>query len=167
MVIDYVRAHRRILYDKYMANLESGEKVSQSLLFPEMVQTTVAQSYIIDSMLPQLNAIGFDITPAGPAAYAVNAVPAAAANTDVNALIYKLVDDFDKQGLKAQDLYHTLAMTLALTNALTEGRTLNKQEMTSIVDDLFACQTPNYTPDGKLIITIIPEEKIVENFVKS
>ena len=167
MVIDYVRAHRRILYDKYMANLESGEKVSQSLLFPEMVQTTVAQSYIIDSMLPQLNAVGFDIAPAGPAAYAVNAVPAAAANTDVNALIYKLVDDFDKQGLKAQDLYHTLAMTLALTNALTEGRTLNKQEMTSIVDDLFACQTPNYTPDGKLIITIIPEEKIVENFVKS
>ena len=58
------------------------------------------------------------------------------------------------------------AMTLALTNALTEGRTLNKQEMTSIVDDLFACQTPNYTPDGKLIITIIAEEKIVENFVK-
>ena len=167
MVIDYVRAHRRILYDKYMANLESGEKVSQSLLFPEMVQTTVAQSYIIDSMLPQLNAVGFDIAPAGHAAYAVNAVPAAAANTDLNMLIYKLIDDFDKQGLKAQDLYHTLAMTLALTNAMTEGRTLNKQEMTSIVDDLFACQTPNYTPDGKLIITIIPEEKIVENFFKS
>ena len=166
MVIDYVRAHRRILYDKYMANLERGEKVSQSLLFPEMVQTTVAQSYIVDSMLPQLNAVGFDIAPAGPAAYAVNAVPAAAANTDVNALICKLIDDFDKQGLKAQDLYHTLAMTLALTNALTEGRTLNKQEMTSIVDDLFACQTPNYTPDGKLIITIIADEKIVENFVK-
>lgn len=167
MVIDYVRAHRRILYDKYMANLESAEKVSQSLLFPEMVQTTVAQSYIIDSMLPQLNAVGFDIAPAGHAAYAVNAVPAAAANTDLNMLIYKLIDDFDKQGLKVQDLYHTLAMTLALNNAMTEGRTLNKQEMTSIVDDLFACQTPNYTPDGKLIITIIPEEKIVENFVKS
>ena len=166
MVIDYVRAHRRILYDKYMANLESGEKVSQSLLFPEMVQTTVAQSYIIDSMLPQLNAVGFDIAPAGPAAYAVNAVPAAAANTDVNALIYKLIEDYDKQGLKAQDLYHTLAMTLALTNALTEGRTLSKQEMTRIVDDLFACQTPNYTPDGKLIITIIPEEKILEEFIK-
>ena len=78
-----------------------------------------------------------------------------------------LIDDFDKQGLKVQDLYHTLAMTLALNNAMTEGRTLNKQEMTSIVDDLFACHTPNYTPDGKLIITIIPEEKIVENFVKS
>ena len=167
MVIDYVRAHRRILYDKYMANLESGEKVSQPLLFPEMVHATVAQSYIIDSILPQLNAVGFDIAPAGPAAYAVNAVPAATANTDVNALIYKLIEDYDKQGLKTQDLYHTLAMTLALTNALTEGRTLNKQEMTCIVDDLFACQTPNYTPDGKLIITIIPEEKIVENFAKS
>ena len=166
MVIDYVRAHRRILYDKYLANLESGDKVSQSLLFPEIVQTTIAQSYIIDSLLPQLNAIGFDITPAGPAAYAINAVPAAAANTDANVLIGKLIEDYDKQGLKAQDLYHSFAMTLALTNSLTEGRTLDMQEMTSIIDDLFACKTPNYTPDGKLIISIIPEAKIVENFVK-
>lgn len=166
MVIDYVRAHRRILYDRYMAAIESGDRVSQSLLFPEMVQLTVAQSYVIDSLLPQLSAVGFDIAPAGPAAYAVNAVPAAAADTDVNALINKLVEDYDKQGLKAQDLYHSLAMTLAFTNALPEGRTLDMQEMTRIIDDLFACQTPNYSPDGKLIISIIPEAKIVENFVK-
>ena len=168
MLIDYVRAHRRILYDRFMHAVENGECVSQTLLFPEMVQLTVSQSYIMDTLLPQLTAVGFDIVAAGErgvsTAYAVNAVPAAAGDIDITDLITKLVEDYDKQGLKAADLYHTLALALAAGNSLSEGRRLDISEMTSIVDDLFACQTPNYTPDGKVIISIITDDYITGLF---
>ena len=168
MLIDYVRAHRRILYDRFMHAVERGECVSQALLFPEMVKLTVSQSYIMDSLLPQLTAVGFDIVAVGErgvsSAYAVNAVPAAADDIDINSLITKLVEDYDKQGLKAADLYHNLALALAAGNSLSEGRRLDIREMTAIVDDLFACQTPNYTPDGKVIISIITDDYITGLF---
>ena len=164
MVIDYVRAHRRILYDRFMRSVSEGNVVGQALLFPEIVQLSVEQSYRMDNILPGLREIGFDIAPAGQAAYAVSAVPAAAADTDCNALITKIVEDYDQQGLKVQDLYHTLAMSIATSHSLSEGRHLDQQDMTAIVDDLFACQTPNYTPDGKVIITILSDEDITRPF---
>ena len=168
MVIDYVRAHRRILYDKFIRDVENGKCVSQSLLFPEFVQLSLTQSYVMDSLMEQLNGMGFDIARhadvSGQATYAVSAVPAAVGETDVNALIVRLIDDYDKQSLKSEDLYHTLAMAIAVSNSVSTDRRMDEQEMAALVDDLFACKTPNYTPDGKVIISIVSEEEIVKRF---
>ena len=168
MVIDYVRAHRRILYDRFIQSVEKGDNVSQSLLFPEFVQLSLAQSYVMDNLLPQLNAMGFDIAKhadvSGQVTYAVSAVPAAVGESDVNALVVKLIEDYDKQGLKSEDLYHTLALAIAVSNSVSTDRRLDETEMASLVDDLFACKTPNYTPDGKVVITIISEEDVVKRF---
>ncbi|MBR4649982.1 MAG: hypothetical protein IKO67_07500, partial [Bacteroidaceae bacterium] len=142
--------------------------VSQSLLFPEFVQLSLAQSYVMDNLLPQLNAMGFDIAKhadvSGQVTYAVSAVPAAVGESDVNALVVKLIEDYDKQGLKSEDLYHTLALAIAVSNSVSTDRRLDETEMASLVDDLFACKTPNYTPDGKVVITIISEEDVVKRF---
>jgi DNA mismatch repair protein MutL len=37
-------------------------------------------------------------------------------------------------------------------------------EMQAIVDELFACQSPNYSPEGKLAITILAMEEIDKKF---
>ncbi|MCH5179235.1 MAG: DNA mismatch repair endonuclease MutL [Prevotellaceae bacterium] len=181
MVIDSVRAHLRILYDKFMASLLSGESVSQSLLFPEFVQLGAAQSYIMNNLLPQLNTAGFDISPAGTATYAVSAVPAIAAGTDCTALLTKIVEDYDALSAEAlnlereyadsqtlptlRPLFHALALTLARSNSMrAEGRQFEQREMATLVDDLFACQIPNFTPDGKAVISIIPAADIAKRF---
>lgn len=179
MVIDSVRAHRRILYDKFMSSMLSGENISQSLLFPELVQLGVAQSYVMDALLPQLNTVGFDISSAGVATYAVSAVPAAAAGVDCSALLTKIVEDYDTSLLAStksdeqtagtldtqRTILHTLALALARSNAMrVDGRQLDQREMANLVDDLFACQVPNFTPDGKAVISIIPASDIVKPF---
>ena len=38
------------------------------------------------------------------------------------------------------------------------------EEMVSLVDSLFACPSPNYTPDGKTVLTTIKEEDIERLF---
>lgn len=164
MVIDFVRAHRRILYDKFMQNIKNRDSLSQTLLFPELIQLSLTQSCIMDSLIEEFNAIGFDITSVGGGSYSISAVPAAAADVDYNALIVKLIDDYDKQGLKLEELYHTLALALSRSNGMTEGRRLDAQDMTSVIDQLFACQTPNYGPDGKVIISVIPSDYITKDF---
>ena len=41
---------------------------------------------------------------------------------------------------------------------IPEGVTV--EEMEGIINDLFACQNVNYTPDGKPILTILKQQEI-------
>jgi DNA mismatch repair protein MutL len=41
---------------------------------------------------------------------------------------------------------------------------LQPEEMDHLVDQLFACSSPNFSPDGKPVLTIIPMEEIEKHF---
>ena len=43
-------------------------------------------------------------------------------------------------------------------------KSLDKQEMNDLFDNLFACQHPNYTADGKIIIHILKNEDVTQWF---
>ncbi|MDE5759474.1 MAG: hypothetical protein K2I11_00590, partial [Bacteroides sp.] len=57
-----------------------------------------------------------------------------------------------------------LALTLARAAAIVYGQVLSNEEMSNLVDSLFACPSPNYTPDGKTILATIREEEIEKLF---
>ncbi|MDD7100939.1 MAG: DNA mismatch repair endonuclease MutL [Bacteroidaceae bacterium] len=164
MVIDFVRAHRRILYDSFMNDVKSRSCVSQTLLFPVLIQLSVSGSVIMDTLIDQLSSVGFDINSVGGGSYSVNAIPVATADMDLNSLILGIIDDYDKEGLKKDALFHRLALAISRGNSMNEGRKLDNQEMSSVVDQLFSCDTPNFGPDGKVIISIVPNEIITKSF---
>ena len=80
-------------------------------------------------------------------------------------MIYQIVDAMDGSGLplKKRILDH-LALTVARSAAIPTGRTLTQEEMEILVVDLLKLPDPNYTPDGKTIITVIPMEQITKMF---
>lgn len=51
-----------------------------------------------------------------------------------------------------------MALTLAKATAIVPGQVLTNEEMTGLVDGLFAVATPNYTPDGKTVLSVINED---------
>ncbi|MPN64571.1 hypothetical protein SDC9_212347 [bioreactor metagenome] len=57
-----------------------------------------------------------------------------------------------------------LALSLAETAALPLAQSLNNDEMTNLVEQLFACPSHNYTPDGKPVMTILTQEEIQKRF---
>lgn len=59
-----------------------------------------------------------------------------------------------------EQLQERLALTMANFTAIPAGKPLSEEEMSQMVNQLFACQSPNSTPDGKAIITVISEEEI-------
>lgn len=164
MVIDFVLAHRRILYDRFLLEMESGKSVSQSLLFPDVINLTLQQAVVFSAIKPQLIQAGFDIALIGNNNYAINGVPAEAQDIDAKTLLLHLLDDYNHEGISADKLYHHLAKTLAAAKGVREGTSLSAQEMTNIVDNLFACQTPNFSPDGKPIIALISVADLKKSF---
>lgn len=57
MIIDQQRAHIRILYDQYMAQIEKRQSISQRMLFPDMVHFSPAEVPVLEEIMEDLKAL--------------------------------------------------------------------------------------------------------------
>ena len=161
MIIDQHRAHVRILYDKYIEQFENKTGTVQRLLFPEMVTLPQSQSVIFQKILPDMETVGFDLTDLGGGSYAINGVPSGIGELDWINMITDMVEDYIEKGEKVnKDLHQSLSLTMARNSAITVGQVLSNDEMENIVNDLFASSNVNYTPEGKSILCILPQQEI-------
>ena len=114
-------------------------------------------------LLPALTAVGFDLTPLGPVSFAVAGVPADIEGIDPVGLLHDiLADAADNSPLISllSNLNSQLALTLARKAAISYGEVLSNDEMDTLVNHLFACSDVNHTPDGKTILSILPQQDI-------
>ena len=165
MIIDQHRAHVRILFDRYISRIHSGNISSQTILFPEVLHLSAAQSVTLQELLPEMETMGFALSSLGGNDWAVNAIPAGIDGVDATAMVHQIIESVDNGGmpLKKRILEH-LALTIAHSAAIPTGRILMQEEMDILVADLLRLPEPNYTPDGKTIITVLPIEQITKMF---
>ena len=165
MIIDQHRAHMRILFDRYISRIHSGNISSQTILFPEVLHLSAAQSVTLQELLPEMETMGFALSSLGGNDWAVNAIPAGIDGVDATAMVHQIIESVDNGGmpLKKRILEH-LALTIAHSAAIPTGRVLMQEEMDILVADLLRLPEPNYTPDGKTIITVLPIEQITKMF---
>lgn len=165
MVIDQTRAHVRVLYDSYLSQIEHHQGTSQGVLFPEVVQFPVSEAVILESISEDLSAIGFDLSNLGGGSYAINGVPSDIEGLEPSTLLRSLVNTAKEKGGDVKDeIHHALALTMAKAAAIVPGQVLSAEEMDNLVDNLFSCPTPNYTPDGKIILSVISMGEIEKLF---
>ena len=72
-----------------------------------------------------------------------------------------LADALTGQANAADTMGHTISLAMARKVALPYGQLLNTQEMSTLLEQLFNSSTPNLTPDGTLIMTILNPEKLL------
>ncbi|MDR0746071.1 MAG: DNA mismatch repair endonuclease MutL [Mediterranea sp.] len=165
MLIDQHRAHVRVLFDRYIEQIKQKQGVSQKVLFPEIVQLPASEVAVLQGIMDDLASIGFELSNLGGGSYAIHGVPSGTEGLDPVTLVRNMITNAVEKGSdvkgKIQDM---LALTLARAAAIVYGQVLSGEEMRSLVDHLFACATPNYTPDGYTVLTTIKEEEIEKLF---
>ena len=165
MLIDQHRAHVRILYEKYRAQMDSRNVSTQGLLFPEAFQLSTSDALLLENCEEDFRSLGFDISPLGGGSFALNGVPQGLEGINSAHLLADMVASTrETEKANNNEIRHHLALTMAQKSAIVEGQVLSSTEMASLVDDLFATQNPNYTPSGKPIIAILSQEQIDKMF---
>ena len=166
MFIDQHRAHIRVLYDRYMSQLESAPLPSQRYLFPEVMELTAADAATFVEVEPQLHRFGFDVNDLGGGTISIVGYPSGFEGIDIQRLLTELLAAAADRGtLTAEQLFGQMALTMARAAAIPVGQVLSQTEMSDLVAQLFASPSPNYTPDGHLIVSILPQDTI-ENMFK-
>jgi DNA mismatch repair protein MutL len=162
LLIDQQAAHERILFEKYMLALEQNPIVSQQKLFPKTVVLQPADEQLLKEMMAEIRALGFDINEFGKHTFAVNGVPAELNNYNEQDLVMQLIEGYKQQSSASLNKQEKVARSLAKRAALKAGTTLSIEEMSSLIDELFACKEPNYTPDGKVCLSTISLQQLFE-----
>lgn len=162
LIIDRHRAHVRVLFDDIYARISSGDFSSQHLMFPESISLLPAQNVILDSIIDDVTAIGFDIAFLGDNQWSILAVPSlisggggAAALSSIIETVSEGVDDSAADGLR-----RSFALALARSSAIRAGQPMSAEECEHLLSRLFSLSTPARTPDGLPVITTIDLDEI-------
>lgn len=167
MLIDQHRAHVRVLFDRYMEQIRCGKGLSQGVLFPEIVQLPPSEAALLEALLADFEAVGFELSALGGGSYAIQGIPAGIEGLNPVELVRSMViNALEKGNDVKEEVQEQLALTLARASAIVYGQVLTQQEMTTLVNDLFATLTPSYTPDGRPVLSTIREEEIDKLFNK-
>ena len=165
MLVDQHRAHVRILYERYLKQLDEQAAASQGMLFPEMLELSLSQATVMESLLEDFLHLGFDISNMGGGSFAIQGIPEGIAGLTPTKLVGDmLASAMEKGSMSKEDIHHGMALTMARSAALVVGEVLSIAEMSSIVDELFACSMPNYTPDGKKTFVVIDDYEVEKMF---
>lgn len=165
MIIDQYRAHTRILYEGYIEQMQKRRPSSQKPLFPDTIHFSASDKVVVEAVMPELQNIGFELTPNGEGDYTITAVPSGLDGLDYVALVQDLVASAREKTTSAiDDINHSIALELARNAAVTYGQVLTNAEMENIVNSLFACSNFSYTPDGKKILTMLRQTDLEQLF---
>jgi DNA mismatch repair protein MutL len=167
MLISQQAAHERILYERFLQQLQNHSGVSQQSLFPQSVTLNSSDFELLKELLPDIRALGFDIREFGKNTVVVEGIPAELHNVDENALLELLLEGFkNNQSVLKLDKRDSLARSLARNAAIKGGTKMSLEEMNLLIDQLFACQMPNVALNGKLIISTFTLNELAERFEK-
>lgn len=159
LLIDQHLAHSRVLFEKYLKELENHSGVSQQELFPQALSLNVNDASLLKEMLPELENLGFVLEQANPTTFMINGTPSDATGCDAVALLEKILDNYKINRTDLQlDRKLNLAKTMATQLSIKPQTRLSETEMQNIVDQLFACNVAEVAPNGKKIYVIINME---------
>lgn len=149
LIVDQQSAHERILYDRYLRQLQSAQGASQQCLFPPTVQLNAGDFALVMDMLPELYSLGFVVEEFGKDTVLIQGVPADVQVKNEKELFEGLLEQFKNfKNELSLDKRENLARSLSRRASIKKGQKLNPQEMETLVGQLFASQNPNYSPAG-------------------
>ena len=160
LLIDQQTAHERILYEQYLHPLVNNQQRSaQPLLFPVHIPLNPTDMALLQAHITDIHALGFTLGAFGKDSLIITGCPTEAADHDLKQLLEGLIEQFKwNQAHLSLNTQENLARSLAKRACIQPGKRLQEEEINALVDQLFACTHPSYTPDGRktfLVMTLV------------
>jgi DNA mismatch repair protein MutL len=150
LLINQQAAHERVLYERYQKALSDKPMASQKSMFPMTIELGAADSVLLDDMMDELTQLGYMIEHFGKDTFVIHGTPADVESGNEKKVIEGLLEQYkhfvsDIRFGKREKIVRTMAWQ----HSIKQGKILGQKEMQTLVQTLFACDTPNVTADGK------------------
>jgi DNA mismatch repair protein MutL len=167
MLIHQQLAHERVLYEKYSKEAHHKQAVTQKSLFPVTLELGAADAVLLEDLLEDINALGYQIEPFGNNTFVIQGTPADVLQGNEKNSIELLLEQFKHSSSDIKfSKREKLVRCLTRQNAIKAGQVLSQKEMQTLIEDLFKCQTPNTTVTGNPTFIEFKEDYLDRMFTK-
>ena len=165
MIIDLQRALKQIRYEEILKKLEQNTS-SISTIYPVNVGFSSDEILFFDEIKPKLEESGFKFEKINNLSYNISGIPPFIELSSASQIIKDLVkisqvSDNELNQLDYRDIAENIVNS-SKDNFIPEN--LREKNMQDIVNKLMACHSPQYSYDGKSIITMISFSEIDDMF---
>ncbi len=166
VIIDQRRAHQRILYERYLEQMEQPFNASQQLLFPLSLYYTAYELEIIRQMQQHLSRLGFVFDVPDNEKVIISGIPVAVSESEVSIVLDDMLAEWQNDmPAETTIIQDKLAKSMAQSLAVKTGTFLNDREQENIVNALFACTEPALSPFLKPTYITLKVEDIDKKFM--
>jgi DNA mismatch repair protein MutL len=167
LLIDQQRAHERIMYEHYKKSAQHPIH-SQQELFPQTIELSSADMFLLKDLSDDLKNLGFDIAPFGKDTIVVQGVPADLSSLNSVEVLNGVLENYKLNNLDIKlDKGENICRALAQNTCIKYGKELQSEEMKLLVEHLFACEEHAYSPQGKIVYTQINQTDIDKLFKRN
>jgi DNA mismatch repair protein MutL len=168
-IIDQHAAHERVLFEKLQDEFGAGLMPIQNLLVPVQVELGPAQSGNLSEYLFELHKTGLIVEDFGGGTFMIKAVPSLVVGADYKKLLLDILDEVSAHGLSGgmEKLRDDILSVMACHPAIKVHRQLDREEMESLLHDLFACRMPHTCPHGRPTVARLSLDEIRRMFKRT
>ena len=148
VVVDLRLARQRIIFERFLKNLNSEECPRQPLLLPESLNLCPDESRFLKGELEHFAALGFSIEPFGGHTYLITAIPANLPDDqDASRTVRDIIEDLRQNHITNRQNAVHLAQ-IAARHASRLGKYLTEEELQVLLRELCRCEMPYVCPNG-------------------
>ncbi len=165
MMVDQKRAHERILFERLMQSISTQQSMTQQNLFPDQLEFNAEDTLILRELMIDFKTFGLDLDQISDNIFEVRGMPVNMEKMKPRELIDEIIEAYKSGEVNLEvDLKERIARSMSRQSAIKHGQYLSTEEMDELIGQLFTCQVPNYSPDGKPIISILSNDEIETRF---
>ncbi len=167
MLVDQQSAHERVLYEKYLQQINRRAGPAQQDLFPQAIEFSSGDFMLMKELQEDLRSIGFDLREFGVNTFVLHGSPPDLESGLEKQTLESLLEQFkNNKTLNTIDHHENLARSMAKNMSIKSGRTLSQKEMKTLIDELFACEKPYLSVDGKSTVVMMNMDEVKKLFSK-
>ena len=169
VIIDQHAAHERIVYEKLVEDLSLSKVESQGLLIDETLDLNYRQTVIFEKYLAYFKSLGFQIEPFGKNTFTIRSIPAILKKANIAQVISDVLDEIieNEKAKSLGDLTEELIKLIACHTAIRAGAKLQKEEVESLLQQLFNAQIPYTCPHGRPTMIKLTKYELEKKFKRA
>jgi DNA mismatch repair protein MutL len=152
IILNQQLAHQQILFEKFNAAWDGKAMAIQQELFPQAINLSPSDAQLLQSILPDLLHLGYQLEPFGNNTFVVQGSPADHPTENNQSVIEMILEDVKDASSKLHQSYkEKISKSLARKHGIRVGTKLTEKEMLELIDLLSICNQPKIHFDGKPI----------------